>query len=361
MKSLAFSIFAAVGARAFAAVLAAAIFIVPVCADTTAAVSGQKKTTAPAAHKAKRTSTKSKSAVQAHPTAHPSAHKRSASARRHKRRPSPQALRIKRAFVASTELRPMAQQLATTRTAAAYAGVANYADRHTGDAAGAAYLALGHAYLLDRRFADAATSLHQARQASDALADYADFLGARAQHEAGNETAAEALLHGFAQRYPDSVFNVEAPELEAFVLLAMNDLAGAQRALDAGAHGAAPSAVADRPGFQLARAQLALAKNQTTQASLLFKQVLLDHPLSPEAEKARAQLTASGADATLTATELRTLGDAYYRAGRYSLAAEQYQFAGAAALACLTPNVRVLRLLPPPATSSSNVFRQARC
>ncbi|MGB6190886.1 MAG: tetratricopeptide repeat protein, partial [Terracidiphilus sp.] len=288
-------------------------------------MSAQKKTTAPAPHKSntrestrkKTGSTKSKSAGQ---SPHRTAHKRSASARRHKRAPSRQALRIKRAFVASTELRPMAQQLATLRTPAAYAGVTNYARQHTGDAAGAAYLALGHAYLLDRRFDEAATSLHQARQASDALADYADFLAARALHEAGNETAAEALLHGFAQRYPDSIFNVEAPELEAGVLLAMNDVAGAQRALDAGEH----TASVDRPGYQLARAQLALAKNQTAQANTYFKQVLLDHPLSPEAEKARAQLTVTGAGATLTASELRSLGDAYYGAGRYSLAAEQY-------------------------------------
>ncbi len=214
----------------------------------------------------------------------------------------------------------MAQQLATLRTPAAYAGVTSYARQHTGDAAGAAYLALGHAYLLDRRFAEAATSLHQARQASDALADYADFLAARAQHEAGNEAAAEALLRGFIQRYPDSVFDVEAPELEATVLLAMNDLAGAQRVLDASLH----SPAADRAGYQLARGQLALAKGQSADANRIFKSVLLDHPLSPEAEKARAQLTVSGADATLTAAELRSLGDAYYGAGRYSTAAEEY-------------------------------------
>ena len=55
--------------------------------------------------------------------------------------------RIKRAFVASTELRPMAQQLATLRTPAAYAGVTQWAHEHTGEAAAAAYLALGHAYL----------------------------------------------------------------------------------------------------------------------------------------------------------------------------------------------------------------------
>lgn len=214
----------------------------------------------------------------------------------------------------------MAQQLATLRTPAAYAGVTNYAHKHTGDAAGAAYLALGHAYLLDRRFAEAANSLHEAGQASDALADYADFLGAQAQHEAGNEAAAAALLHGFTRRYPESIFDDEAPELEANVLLAINDLAGAQRVLDAAAAGPA----ADRPGYELASGQLALTKGNTAQANLIFKHLLLEHPLSPEAEKARAQLKASGADAKLTAAELRTLGDAYYGAGQYSLAGEEY-------------------------------------
>src|ERR1039458_4349056 len=90
--------------------------------------------------------------------------------------------RIKRAFVASTELRPMAQQLATMRTPAAYAGVTKYAHKHNGEAAAAAYLALGHAYLVDKRYAEAAESLRQARLAGDVLADYADFLGAEANH-----------------------------------------------------------------------------------------------------------------------------------------------------------------------------------
>ena len=40
---------------------------------------------------------------------------------------------------------------------------------------------------------------------------------------------------------------------------------------------------------------------------------------------ARAQLTQMGAEQTLTVAELRSLGDAYYNAGRYSEAAEQYR------------------------------------
>ena len=87
--------------------------------------------------------------------------------------------RLRQAFVASTELRPMAQQLATMRTPEAYAGVTAYARKHSGEAAAAAYLALGHAYLQDKRYTEAEASLRQARQDGDELADYADFLGRR--------------------------------------------------------------------------------------------------------------------------------------------------------------------------------------
>ena len=215
----------------------------------------------------------------------------------------------------------MAQQLATLRTPAAYVGVTNYARQHKGEAAAAAYLALGHAYLLDRRYAEAETNLRQARQAGEELADYADFLGAEANHEAGNEPAAEALLRGFTGRYPDSIFNAQAPELEASVLLAVGNAVAAQQVLAQ----AAGTAAASRPGFQLALGQVALVQGQTEEAERLFKRLLLGHPLGSDAQIARAKLTAMGAESTLTAAELRSLGDAYYNGGHYEEAAEQYR------------------------------------
>ena len=214
----------------------------------------------------------------------------------------------------------MAQQLATLRTPEAYAGVTSYARRHNGDAAAAAYLALGHAYMLDKRYSDAEASLRQARQAGGELADYADFLGAQASHSAGDESAAEVLLHGFIERYPDSIFDAQAPELEANVLLAMANTAGAQRVLAQ----TAGLAAEDRPGFQFAQGKVALTLGQTQAAERIFKQLLLGHPLSSEAQMARAELTDMGAESLLTTTELRSLGDAYYNAGRYGEAAEQY-------------------------------------
>ena len=56
----------------------------------------------------------------------------------------------------------MAQQLAATRSAAAYSGVESYAQAHPGEGAAAAYLALGHAYMLDHRYADAAATFRRA-------------------------------------------------------------------------------------------------------------------------------------------------------------------------------------------------------
>jgi soluble lytic murein transglycosylase len=216
----------------------------------------------------------------------------------------------------------MAQQLATMRTPAAYAGVTKYAHQHFGEAAAAAYLALGHAYLVDKRYAEAETNLRQARQAGEELADYADFLGAEANHATGNESAAEALLRGFADRYPDSIFNAQAPELEANVLLALGDAADAQRML------AANPDLAGRPGYQLAQAQAALAQGRAQEAEREFRRLLLGHPLSPEAQIARARLTAMGSEGSLTTVELRSLGDAYFKAGHYAEAGEQYRALG---------------------------------
>jgi len=98
----------------------------------------------------------------------------------------------------------------------------------------------------------------------------------------------------------------------------MNDAPGAQRVLAAGAESAA------RPGYQLAMGQVELALGQTQEAERDFKRLLLGHPLSADAQVARARLTAMGAEATLTTAELRSLGDAYYNAGHYADAAEQY-------------------------------------
>ena len=62
------------------------------------------------------------------------------------------------------------------------------------------------------------------------------------------EAQAEACCKGFKDKYPDSIFVDEVPELEANVLLDLHDAAGAKRVLDA----AASDPAAGRAGYQLA-------------------------------------------------------------------------------------------------------------
>jgi soluble lytic murein transglycosylase len=303
-----------------APVCLAALFVFPMLGGLSMVRAGVAQSTTPP------DANSSESSPAQSDTAKPAATKKPAA----KHTPAPQTshasrvahtARIKQAFVASKELEPMAQQLATLRTPEAYAAVAAYAHSHTGEAATAAYLALGHAYLLDKRYADAETALAHARRADGELADYIDFLDAEASHAAGDDTVAEKILHGFTARYPDSIFDAQEPELEATVLLAMGDKTAARQTLTA----ASSTAAASRPGFQLVAGQVELAMGQQQAAETTFKLLLLGHPLSAEAQTARAKLTELGAESLLTTADLRTLAEAYYSAGRYAEADEQFR------------------------------------
>jgi soluble lytic murein transglycosylase len=297
--------------RWLSGVLAMLMVVYPVAGQTAAGGAAQTDSSS--------TQTKGSTATSSNTSKKPAGKTRKGKTRTGRAARAARTARIHQAFVASTELRPMAQQLATLRTPAAYAGVTKYAHQHTGEAAAAAYLALGHAYLADRRFAEAGDSFRLAHQAGQELADYADFLGAGADHDAGSDSAAEALLRGFTTRYPDSIFIAHAPELEANVQLALGNAAEAQRVLTAA------TGSASRPGYQLVQGQVEAALGQTQQAEQIFKRLLLAHPLSSEAQAARARLTAMGAESTLSVADLRSLGDAYYHAGHFEQAAEQYR------------------------------------
>jgi soluble lytic murein transglycosylase len=113
----------------------------------------------------------------------------------------------------------------------------------------------------------------------------------------------------------------QAPELEANLLLNLQDVAGARRVLVA----AEETDAADRPGFQLSEGQVAFTLGETEDAARIDRQLLLTHPLSPEAQIARARLASMGQESSLTTAELSSLGDAFYQAGRYESASEQYR------------------------------------
>src|SRR5262249_31385640 len=97
---------------------------------------------------------------------------------------------IKRAFVASADLRPMAQPLLENRTPQAYEGVEAYARRHARDDAGPlAWLVIGYAHYLDRDYVSARSSWERSQTLEPLLGDYLTYLQAAAYQGENNPAA----------------------------------------------------------------------------------------------------------------------------------------------------------------------------
>jgi soluble lytic murein transglycosylase len=233
--------------------------------------------------------------------------------------PTPESRRLTSAFTASAQLRPMAQQLVSTRNAAAYAGVASYAGSHSGEAAAAAYLALGHAYSLDHRYTDAETAFRTAQARGQALSDYADFLAAQAAVEGNRPQDAVTLLEHFAEKHPGSLFIPNAPLLESEAYLDLHDAGNALRVLTPFEN----TPAAGHSDFQLALGKAYQASGNAAQALALYRQIYLGDPLSAEATSAKTQLAAM--NAPLAPVERKQHADAMFNAKQYSVAAEEYR------------------------------------
>ena len=232
--------------------------------------------------------------------------------------PTARSLKLTSAFTASANLRPMAQQLAATRSSAAYAGVQNYAAAHSGEAAAAAYLALGHAYVLDHRYADATGMFRRANTSGQALDDYADYLGAQAALQANHPADAYTLLDHFADRHPDSIFIATAPILLANAYLQSSDAQGALRVLQP----LASTPIATHADFRYVLGRAYQLSGNTTQASQVYRSLYTQLPLSYEATESRNQLQAM--NMPLTAAERKSHADQLFNAKRYTEAGDEY-------------------------------------
>jgi soluble lytic murein transglycosylase len=305
-----------------------------VCGSCMAAAQTESKTdsTRPAKAHGAGSSTAKKSSSTSHKSAHTASsnstagHHASKAKRRRARKPltAKQLARSRQfhqAFVASSQLRPMAQQLATMRSPAAYAGVSSYAHNHSGEAAATAYLAIGHAYLLDHKYSDAVGAFRSANQAGQALDDYADYLTAQAYLQDNKLPEAETVLSQFTQKHPDSIFVRSIPVLEANLFLQEGDPQAALRSLNAHLS----DSIANKADFQLALAKAHLMAGQSVEAEQEFRHVYLNFPLSNEAAQARAQLVSLGTLTSLSPEERRHHADALYAAGHYSDAEEEYR------------------------------------
>ena len=232
---------------------------------------------------------------------------------------TPESRRLTSAFTASAQLRPMAQQLVATRTAAAYAGVAAYAAAHTGEASAAAQLALGHAYALDRKYPEAQAAFRDATSRGQSLTDYADYLGAQAALQANRGSDAAGLLDRFAERHPDSIFITQVPVLLANALLQQGNGQGAVAVLTPLL--ATPAASKTDVRYALGKAYQMVGS--ATQAADLYRGIYLNNPLSFEAAGAKTQLQAM--NIPLSAADHKQHADALFNAKHYSEAQQEYR------------------------------------
>ena len=230
-----------------------------------------------------------------------------------------QSRRLNSAFVASATLRPMAQQLLSTRSAAAYNGVLTFAAAHPGEAAAAADLSVGHAYALDHRYGEAEGAFRSAAGAGEALADYADYLGAQAAIAANHPADAIALMEHFADRHPDSLFVPEVPVLLANAYMASGNPSAALHVLQP----MAGSSAGGRLDVRAALARAYQATGDTVAAGALYRSIYLGEPTSSEAAYARLQLTTM--NIPLTAAEHKQHADTMFNDKQYNEAATEYR------------------------------------
>lgn len=192
--------------------------------------------------------------------------------------------RMSKAFVASADLRPMAEQLLASRTPAAYAGVQKFADAHSKEDAGAlAWLVLGYAHTLDGHHDKAIAAFKEAQPQAGELRDYVDYFLATSEDATGNTQDALALLGPFEIRYPGSLFIRDAALLQAKALVTAGQPQAAINVLEG--HRSPLRADID---LALGRAQLRTGDH--TKATDNFRRIYYELPLAPEAADAHAEL-----------------------------------------------------------------------
>jgi soluble lytic murein transglycosylase len=225
------------------------------------------------------------------------------------------------AFVASSQLRPMAQQLMMQRTPEAYAGVLHYARMHTGEAASAAYMALGQAYFVDGKFPQSAAAFQQASRSGVALADYADYLGAQADMSQQDYAAAQQRLHNFAERHADSILIHPAMLLMANLQLSQSDPQAALQQLAK----LRDSSMANSSKYLFALGRADLLAGDRSAAQQIFTRIYTDYPTSNEAGQVGDQLRQMGESEPFTAAQTSRHAGGLYVAGQYGAAAAAYQ------------------------------------
>lgn len=274
--------------------------------------------TAPA--KPKSTSpSKTKAGASAKPTHVGSAQSKRVSNKRRRRPLSPRVKRMREAFVASTDLRPMAQQLIQDRSPAAYAGVESYARAHAKDDAGAlAWLVVGYAHVLDHDYAKAIEPLNRAKPLAGDLGDYVAYYLGTSYSQTGHVPEALATLADFDTAHPDSLLVRDAQVSYADALLLEKRGAEAVALLE-------KSRLPVRSDMELTVGRAYAAAGQPAKAAEALGNIYYNMPMSAEADAAWAELKKLPSLPPATAAQRKTRADLLMKGRRYADAADAYR------------------------------------
>ena len=262
----------------------------------------------------------------ARPAAAQSTHRKTTSTSKKKapakRRSSPRVRRMRQAFVASANLKPMARQLLQDRTTAAYAGVEGYARKHAKEDAGAlAWLVAGYAHIVDHDYAKAVDPLSRAKLKAGDLGDYVGYYLASSYFQTGHAAEAAAILSEFDKDYPESLLLRDARVLYANVLLSDNRAGEAVSALEKDRQPL-------RAEVELALGRAYAASGQSAKAIEVYRNLYFTMPLSAEADQSDSELTklaGTGSVPQPSFNDRKTRADLLLKGKRYGEAASAYE------------------------------------
>ena len=226
---------------------------------------------------------------------------------------------MREAFVASTNLRPMAQQLIQDRTPAAYAGVETYARTHAKEDPGAlAWLVVGYAHVLDRDYAKAIDPLNRAKPRAGDLGDYVAYYLGTSYLQTGRQGEALATLADFDKTYPDSLLVRDAHLSYAGALLTEGRAAESADLLE-------KDRLPTRSDIEFTLGKAYAALGQNAKAAEILANIYYTMPTAPEADGAYAELKKLPTAPAVTAAQRRTRADLLLKARRYNDAADSYR------------------------------------
>jgi soluble lytic murein transglycosylase len=232
---------------------------------------------------------------------------------------SPRVRRIRQAFVASTTLRTMAQQLIQDRTVAGYAGVESYARAHSKEDAGAlAWLVVGYAHVLDHEYPKAIEPLNRAKPLAGDLGDYVAYYLGTCYLQTGHQAEGLAALANFATTYPDSLLVRDAHLSYANALLTENRAAEAAELLE-------KDRLPARSDIEFALGKAYAILKQYPKASEAFANVYFNMPLSAEADPANDELKKLPIAYQPTPVQHKTRAELLMKAKHWNDAVDEYR------------------------------------